>query len=516
VRQATVLLLSVLIAVTGNLRAFGAAASGPTKSLMQAANDGDVDQIKRHIAANRTDFNAADQYGRTPLRQTIEGSKVEAAKVIIESGKANLDAKDRDGLTPLIMATTRGQKEIVEALVAKGADLNGKDGYGRTPLHAAITANQKEIATMLIEKGADLNAVDKQGQSPLTLARGRGQTDIVDLLTQRGAKEPANNQLSPYGNYAYAGNPAAPQGPGPGGTSAARPAVQVDPNAIKQQIKQFEGLAAALKTVDDKSEGEQQGWIQRRTDNRATLLSAVERQFEDEMVFVKSVATEEKSASSSVWKSLLTAVVSPNAAEGKIEKTTKAIDDLTAKRKKRFEQIGAQLRDQRRAAPAGNRQTGAVGGRAGVRGMRGRSTGPGATGSTGYSAAGPYGNTGTKMVQKRPDANEPAMDPETQSQIQVWLNAKPDDKRALLDAVEQMDLGDLDGLRQVAVEEQAKKTTAAVMGLMMVHEERVQKITLKWQEEDQRMQKLQGRAGPQGTPGTQQGQQPMRPVRRGR
>jgi hypothetical protein len=90
--------------------------------------------------------------------------------------------------------------------------------------------------------------------------------------------------------------------------------------------------------------------------------------------------------------------------------------------------------------------------------------------------------------------------------------------------VHQANLVDLDDLRQVATEEQAKKTAAAISGLMMIHEERGQKITKKWQEDDARQQKLQERYGPGGMPpsrggmpGTQQQTQPgTRGGRRGR
>ncbi len=50
------LLLSVWIAVAGNLRVLGANNNdaAPTKTLEQAITQGDVEQIKRHIAAGAT------------------------------------------------------------------------------------------------------------------------------------------------------------------------------------------------------------------------------------------------------------------------------------------------------------------------------------------------------------------------------------------------------------------------------------------------------------------------------
>jgi len=492
-----------LVGLTGNIKTIGAnqggpGQSGPTKSVQQAAIDGDVEQIKLHLAKG-ADFNKADQYGYTPLKRAIEGHHPEASIAIIESGKADINAKDREGKTPLIVAVSMAEQAIAEALVAKGADVKAKDNNDRTALHAAILLGQKDMAALLIEKGADVNGTDKTGQTPLTLAMQRNQPEIADLLRQKGAKEPVTRD-SLYGDYALAGNQGAPGGAAP--AAPARAAVEVDPNAIRAELKAFAGLPEALKGVDDKAELDVQGWVQRRSDNRILLLSGGERQFQDELTFLKPIAAAEKAA-----------------------KTTKAMDDLTAARKKRTDTINLQLRDQRRTAMATSRDTGQMGtGRSTGRGTRGR-TGMTNTGSSGYAPAGPYGSPSARMPARRPaaDVNQPVLDQETQSLVQAWLNAKPEDKKSLLEAVHQINLLDLDDLRLVATEEQAKKTAAAISGLMMIHAERIQRITKKWEEDDARLQKLQERYGPggmppgRGMPGTQQQMQPgMRGGRRGR
>jgi ankyrin repeat protein len=480
-------LLSVVVAATGNLKALGASDNAPTKPLLQAATDGDVEQIKRHIAKN-SNFDAEDQVGYTPLRRTIEGASVEAAKLIIESGKANLNAKDHNGKTPLMVAASNGYKDIIESLLAHNADVNAKDLTNWTALHSAVQFGQVDIVEMLVKKGADVNAAARNGQTPYAMAlQQTSRPEIAELLKQNGGKDPQANQASPYGNYALAGNQAGPQGPG---AAPKRPIIQIDPNEIQKKMKEFEGLAAALKTVDDKSEAEQRAWIQRRSDNRMALLAASEQQFVDEMAFVKPLAVEEKAV-----------------------KTAKAIDDLTAKRKKRTDLISEQLREQRRATQMQNRQSGAGGaGQGGARGMRGgRGQAPGNAGSAGYAGASPYSTAPT-----RAPAIQPAADPNTQAQIQAWLGAKPDDKRALLQAVNDLNLSELQALNDLATKEAAMKTSVAIQCLMMLREQRVEKITLAWQEEDARLQKLQGTQG-RGTQGTQQqNQQNLRGGRRTR
>jgi len=70
----------------------------------------------------------------------------------------DVDVEDDDGFTPLYHAAFNSHKEIVELLIAKGADVNGKDIWGHTSLHLAAIKGHKELAELLIANGADVNA----------------------------------------------------------------------------------------------------------------------------------------------------------------------------------------------------------------------------------------------------------------------------------------------------------------------------------------------------------------------
>ncbi len=475
------LLLGVWIGLAGNMMVLGANDNdnnAPTKTLEQAITQADVEQLRRHIAAGTPEIDTPNSYGLTPLVRLIQRDHPEAAILLIESGKVDVNRKDRNGgTTPLMLATNvKGSKDVVAALLAKGADVKVKDGMDVTPLHNAVRMGDKDIVEMLVKKGADVNALSRNGETPYTMALGpAGQPAIAELLKQNGAKAaPQATGASAYGNYAY------PGGQGGAGGAPKRPTIQIDPNEIRKKVKEFQGLEEALKPVDDKSEAEQHAWIQRKADNRTALFSDEEQQFADEMAFVKPIATEEKAAN-----------------------TSKAIDDLLAKRKKRADQVSEQLREQRRATLAQQRQAMASAAGRGGRGQmatNNQGTGPG-------GGPAPYANTATKAP-----TNQPGADPNTQAQIQAWLNAKPEDKRALLQAVNDQNLSELQSLDAVAMKEQAKKTSAAIESLMMFREQRVEKITQAWADEDAKLQK-QGR----GAPGTQQQtQQGMRGGRRGR
>ena len=51
----------------------------------------------------------------------------------------------------------KGNKEIVELLLAKGADVHVKTNDGRTVLHRAVEKGNKEIVQLLLANGADVN-----------------------------------------------------------------------------------------------------------------------------------------------------------------------------------------------------------------------------------------------------------------------------------------------------------------------------------------------------------------------
>ena len=471
-KSSTILFSCLCLLAFGATAVLAQDAGMPAKRLSQAASDGDIEQLKLYVA-RKADLNKPDERGSPPLCYAAEAANLETVKFLLEAG-AKPNAAGAGGRTALIGAAQAGKADTVDALIAAGADVKGKDESGTTALHVAAVMGHLAVVESLIKAGADVNAEDRGSQTPLILAQRRQQTDIVDLLKAHGAKEPVllRPGMDLYGDQA---------GMGPGAVTApARNAeVALDPNAIKEEVKAFDGLAGLIKAVSDKGESEAKGWIQRRIDNRTTLLRAVDKQFVDELTFIRSTSAAENAA-----------------------KTTVGIDELLAKRKQRNVAITQALREERRAALEQNADSIGTGrGRGGNRGMTSRGRG---AGTTLQSAGGPYGNSGTTMtrVASRPEPNRPPIDGDTQAQIQAWLNGKPESKDTLLSAVYKLDLAELDELRTIATEEQAKRTAATVGGIMVARQERMDRITNEWRLDDERQAKLQERMGTQGQQGT--------------
>lgn len=81
--------------------------------------------------------------------------ELEKVKSLIESG-VDVDAKTNYGATALSFAADRGQKEVVEYLLSKGANPNVKDTfYNATPMTWATMHDRYDIMRALVLGGAD-------------------------------------------------------------------------------------------------------------------------------------------------------------------------------------------------------------------------------------------------------------------------------------------------------------------------------------------------------------------------
>ena len=119
-----------------------------------------------------------------PLHDAAERGDLDEVKRLIAEG-ANLNAiDDKLGGTPLHYAALRGHKAIAELLIAKGADVNASDHLGTTALHWTVIFDHLAVVKLLIANGADVNAKAVNGQTPRSLA--------IESGTKYGNKELAD------------------------------------------------------------------------------------------------------------------------------------------------------------------------------------------------------------------------------------------------------------------------------------------------------------------------------------
>ncbi|MDR2547992.1 MAG: ankyrin repeat domain-containing protein, partial [Rickettsiales bacterium] len=132
--------------------------------------------------------------GKEEWAELDKNAQLEVIEQLIRNladSKTNLDAHNRDGRTPLHVAIWKGNAEVAKLLVKYGANVNDNYERNRTPLHIAIGRKQLEIARLLIKNGANVNAKTnnhgKDDLTPMHLAIFADTLEFIELLANYGA-----------------------------------------------------------------------------------------------------------------------------------------------------------------------------------------------------------------------------------------------------------------------------------------------------------------------------------------
>lgn len=133
------------------------------------------------------------------LVTAVRFNQPDKALAAIEAG-ATPEAKNRDGLPVIFIAAQMGDSRVVKALLDAGADPNAKigtsyndDGVGYsgtsdgTVLGYAAAKAQLQIMQDLVAAGADVNGSGPEGTTPLMQAVDSGDFETVKWLIDAGA-----------------------------------------------------------------------------------------------------------------------------------------------------------------------------------------------------------------------------------------------------------------------------------------------------------------------------------------
>ena len=115
--------------------------------------------------------------------ELLEANDLEALKAVFN--ECELNAYDRYSFKKPALSFYDIPLELMDWLIAQGADINVKDEYDRTPLHYHAQVNNVERVALLLEKGADIEAQDKYKNTPLHFAEYNA--EIAQLLIEKGA-----------------------------------------------------------------------------------------------------------------------------------------------------------------------------------------------------------------------------------------------------------------------------------------------------------------------------------------
>lgn len=113
-----------------------------------------------------------------------EQRDVELVELLIAVG-ANLEYKDREGTTALILAARRGSVTNLRALLDAGAKVDARGKKGTTALHEAVREMELEAIEILIDAGADPMIEDNDGYDAFYWAKWTDFRERIQALLNR-------------------------------------------------------------------------------------------------------------------------------------------------------------------------------------------------------------------------------------------------------------------------------------------------------------------------------------------
>lgn len=124
------------------------------------------------------------------LNYTIRNRMTAMTRLLIKAGE-NVNGRDYIGWTPVLLAINQRDIEIIEYLLANGAQINCND-YVLKELHIAVqqsssTDEFRRLFGILMRHGVNIDSLNKWGETPLCLAVLMEKYQIAEYLIKEGA-----------------------------------------------------------------------------------------------------------------------------------------------------------------------------------------------------------------------------------------------------------------------------------------------------------------------------------------
>jgi SHAQKYF class myb-like DNA-binding protein len=138
---------------------------------------------------------------KSPLVTSICEMNISGVQQELAKGNTYLHQLDQAGFAPIHAASSLGvpavAKEIVDFLLAAGADPAMLDGHGNTSLHWAARVGDADTARLLVHRNCPLDVKNKDGETPLhwSMRAGRIGLDVTTVLLQMGARHGVLNKF---------------------------------------------------------------------------------------------------------------------------------------------------------------------------------------------------------------------------------------------------------------------------------------------------------------------------------
>jgi hypothetical protein len=157
----------------------------PEDPFIKAAQEDNIETVERLIA--ESDVNLRDKRsGTTALEHAVQNGNRELIQLLLSRG-ADVNSRNGSGETVLMMLDEDATSDLIWDLVNAGANVNGTDQAGNTPLIDAAYRNNVDALKTLLEAGAKVECKNKEGQTALMMAASNGLINNVRALVLAGS-----------------------------------------------------------------------------------------------------------------------------------------------------------------------------------------------------------------------------------------------------------------------------------------------------------------------------------------
>jgi rhodanese-related sulfurtransferase len=99
----------------------------------------------------------------------------------------NIHARAENGMSPLMLAALKGERALVEELLALGADPNHVNDDDHHALWFACVNGDAELVSLLIARGANVDNQNVNGATCAIYSASTGKLEVLQRLVQAGA-----------------------------------------------------------------------------------------------------------------------------------------------------------------------------------------------------------------------------------------------------------------------------------------------------------------------------------------
>ena len=157
-------------------------ARGPA-DLFEAAALGMDARVRALIGWDPRAVAARSSDGFTALHLAAYFARPSTVALLLDAGAyVEAVAENASQVRPLHSGVAGGSLEVVEALLAAGADVQARQERGFTPLMGAAARGSEEVVRALLEAGADKAATNDDGKTALDFAREHEYEGLEELL----------------------------------------------------------------------------------------------------------------------------------------------------------------------------------------------------------------------------------------------------------------------------------------------------------------------------------------------